>query len=180
MTLVEVMVSFLVLTVAVFMLSSTITASIAHTDSKRERAMAVEAAMNVLERMRAMPFEDLFALYNSVGSDDPGGPGSAPGKFFNVPGLDPIPVPPPKEGPPPPNFVGEIILPGPGPELIETLSLQSLGLPRDLNGDLAVRSDDVAKTYKILPVLVRLRWQGSGGPRTLEIPTIFSGMEKLR
>ena len=79
MTLVEVMVAVLILTVSVYLLSSNITAAIAHSSIKRERAIAVEASMNILERMRSERFDELFALYNAVAGDDPGGAGTAPG-----------------------------------------------------------------------------------------------------
>ena len=176
MTLVEIMISFVVMTIAVFMLSSTITASIAHTDSKRERALAMESAMNVLERMHALPFGKLYALYNLDESDDPEGPGTAPGPFFDVAGLDPWTEDHDQEV----AFVGEIVLPGNGPELFENVSIPELGLPRDLNGDLAVRELDIADRYQVLPVTVRITWSSAGGRRVLEIPTMYSSMEKVR
>lgn len=176
MSLIEVMISFLILTVAVLILSSTITASVAHTGSKRERAVAAEAVMNMLESMHAVPFEELYAFYNSNPDDDPGGPGTAPGKFFHVDQLTPFPSP---EGPGE-GWTGEIILPGSGPELFENAEISELGLPRDLNGDLAIRATDVADRYKVLPVIVRVCWLSKGSKRTLAMPTIFSGLESAK
>ena len=175
-SLIEVMISFLILTVAVLILSSTITASVAHTGSKRERALAAEALMNTLESMHAVPFEDLFALYNADPGDDPEGPGTAPGNRFHVPQLDPLPMALKDDE----AWVGEIILPGQGPELFENVELPDLGLPRDLNGDLAIRETDVSDRYQILPVIVRVRWLSAKSARTLAMPTIFSGLEKIR
>ena len=77
-------------------------------------------------------------------------------------------------------FVGEIVLPGNGPELFENVSIPELGLPRDLNGDLAVRELDIADRYQVLPVTVRITWSSAGGRRVLEIPTMYSSMEKVR
>ncbi len=175
MTLIEIMISFVVLTVGVFMLSSTITASIAHTDNKRERALAMEGAMNYLETMRAQPFRKLFALYNQSGDDDPAGVGTAPGHLFDVAGLEAWSATVNRADP-----LGEVIFPGPGPTLVETLDQAELGLPRDLNGDLQVNGEDVSDQYQILPAIIRITWSSSGGRRQLEIPTIFSAMEKAR
>ena len=49
--------------------------------------MAVDGAMNRIEQMHAVPFDDLYALFNQSGDDDPGGVGTAPGAHFDVPGL---------------------------------------------------------------------------------------------
>ncbi|MFT7678333.1 MAG: type II secretory pathway pseudopilin PulG [Planctomycetota bacterium] len=176
MSLIEVMISFLILTVAVLILSSTITASVAHTGSKRERALAAEAVMNMLESMRAAPFEQLYALYNSDPDDDPEGVGTAPGSYFHVANLTPLPSP---EGPGE-AWVGEISLPGAGPGLFENAELPELGLPRDLNGDLAIRATDVADRYQILPAIVTVRWLSGGAERKLSMPTIFSAMENAK
>lgn len=176
MSLIEVMISFLILTVAVLILSSTITASVAHTGSKRERAIAAESVMNMLESMHAVPFEQLYALYNSNPDDDPNGPGTAPGNFFHVDRLEPLPAAKGREE----AWVGEILLPGTGPGLFENTDLAELGLPRDLNGDLAIRETDVAGSYQVLPVIVKVRWLSKGSERTLAMPTIFSGLEKAK
>lgn len=173
MTLVEVMVAVVILTVSIAMLSSTISATMSHSDDKFERQLAVEAAMNVLERMRAEPFDELFARYNTAPGDDPGGIGSAPGKHFDVPGLDAW------EGDPD-GFVGEIVLPASGQQLIEQASLPLLGMPRDLNGDLLVDGLDHADDYIVLPVHIRIVWRGAGGERKFEMGTMFAALEKLK
>ena len=85
MSLVEVMVSLLVITVATYILTYTIMASVAHTGSKREKTLAVEAATNMIERLRACPPQDIFALYNDTAADDPYGAGTGPGATFLVP-----------------------------------------------------------------------------------------------
>ena len=51
-TLVEVMIALSVVSVAVYMLSSTITATMVHSTARKERTLSVETAMNVLEHMR--------------------------------------------------------------------------------------------------------------------------------
>ncbi|MCP3917479.1 MAG: prepilin-type N-terminal cleavage/methylation domain-containing protein [bacterium] len=172
MTLVEVMVALVIMTVSVYLLTSTITATIAHTRGKQERATAVDAVMNLFEHMRSEPFEELFTLYNIDDSDDPSGPGSAPGANFAVPGLDPDPA----DGD---GFVGEIILPSQGPQLREDVTQTKLGMPRDLNGDLRADARDHANDYIVLPVTVRLRWRGAAGSRKFEMSTMFANITKL-
>jgi len=176
MTMVEVMVAIVILTVSVYLLTSTVTAALGHSSVKRERSLAVDASMNLLERMRAEPFEELFARYNSDTEDDPGGAGTAPGRHFQVPGLDP-------DTSDPDGFVGEVIVPGvevaPGDwQLREDQSLTQLTLPRDLNGDLMIDDVDHADDYIVLPVLVRVSWEGSSGRRQFEMATMFAQLEK--
>lgn len=172
MTLVEVMVALVILTVSTYMLSSTIMAAVAHSEIKRERALAVEAAMNTLEAMRAQPFADLHALYNSDPADDPGGAGTAPGSGFDAVGLDPMTGD--ADG-----FVGRILLPSMTSVLREDNNLPELGMPRDLDGDLQIDVDDHALDYMILPVKVIIEWQGGSGRRSFEMSTMFSEMRKI-
>lgn len=42
-----------------------------------------------------------------------------------------------------------------------------LGMPQDLDGDGAIVSADVSATAQLLPLVVRVRWQGAGGRREL-------------
>ena len=172
MSIVEVMVAVLILTTAVYMLSSTVTATIAQTGSKRERTAAATAAMNLLERMRGETFAELFALYNADPADDPGGAGTAPGAGFLVQGLSPVPGDPD-------GFVGGIVLPAAGPPLREDVQMPRLSLPRDLNCDLRIDAEDHADDYRVLPVTVRIRWTGMAGEGRLEMSTMFADGGKL-
>lgn len=173
--MVEVMVAVVILTVSVYILSSTVTATIGHSGIKRERGLAVDGAMNLFEQMRAEPFDELFARYNSDPGDDPGGPGTAPGRHFSVLGLDPQPSDPD-------GFVGEIILPEltsrAGAQLREDHQSDELSMPRDLNGDLVVDGEDHAMDYIVLPITLRLSWEGRSGRRSFEMSTMFAQLEK--
>ncbi len=171
LTLVELSVAIAVLTVCVYMLSQTVLATIAQAPAKRERAEAMEAVRSVIERMRNEDFADVFALYNADPSDDPGGPATAPGNLFAVPGFDLQPGDPD-------GFVGEIVLPADGPVLREDADVPELGLPRDLSGDGAVDEFDHALDHIVLPVLVRMEWQSRLGPRRIEVHTMFSDLEE--
>ncbi len=170
-TLVEIMISLTVLTAAVYLLSSTITATMTHTSKRKERTLAMEAAMNVLERMRAEPFRLLAAKYNSWTKDDPLGTGTAPGHRFDVPGLTPMPENAS-------GMVGEIIMPTDRAKVREDLSMPTLGLPRDLNGDFVIDNRDHMLDYMILPVVVRIEWQGAAGASELEVTSMFSAIQK--
>ncbi len=172
-TLIEVTISILILTVAAYMLTSTISASLSHTITKREQALAVEAAMNAMESMRATPFLDLFQSYNEAPGDDPLGAGTAPGAIFDVPGLDPV-IEPGGEARP----IGRIILPELNGQLREDLDLPALGLPRDLSGDLVIDSQDHTGDYLVMPAVVRIEWRGRLGPRRFEMSTMFVDLEK--
>ena len=175
MTLVEVMVAILVLTVAVFILSSTVTASVSHSIVKGQRTLAVEAAMGTIERIRALPQEDVFALYNDVGADDPYGAGSGPGATFDVEGLNPV-----LDAAGEPLPIGRVLLPGAGAVLDESAAEPEFGLPRDLDGDLVITPGNCADRYIVLPLTVRIEWLSRLGPRTLEMSTMISDLEKWK
>lgn len=171
MTLIEVMVALVVFTISVYLMSSTITASSVHTQIKRERALAVEMARNELEILRGADFVDLFASYNHAPEDDPDGAGTAPGPYFAVPGLDP-------QDDDPDGFVGEIVLPAEGSVLREDAEMEELGLPRDLDGDFLIDAADHAGDYLILPVLVRVEWNGRAGDRLFQMYTMLAKLLK--
>lgn len=168
-TLVEVMVALLVLTVAVQILSSTVTASISYTRVKRERGAAVVAATNVIEEMHSLPFYDLFATFNRIPADDPQGPNTAPGWRFDVSGLDPV------DGE---QSVGMIEFPTQGSRLVETVEDERFGTPRDLNGDMLIDGDSRADDYLVLPVVVTVRWKSKLGERRFQIATMLMDLEK--
>ena len=167
--MVEVMVALLVLTVAVQILSSTVTASISYTRVKRERGAAVVAATNVIEEMHSLPFYDLFATYNGDPDDDPAGPDTAPGAHFDVDGLTPLPGD---------EFVGRIEFPVEGERLVETVQDRRFGTPRDLNGDLLIDGDDRSGDHLVLPVVVTVEWMSQLGKRRFEIATMLVDLEK--
>jgi len=173
LTMIEVTISILTLTVAAYILSSTIGASLSHTVAKREQANAVEAAMNTLETMRATTFLDLFPAFNANPDDEPLGPGTAPGTTFDVDGLDPVVEPGGAVRP-----IGTILLPDVDGQLREDTALPALGLPRDLNGDMIIDANDHAGDYLVMPTIVRVEWLGRLGPRRFEMATIFVDLQK--
>lgn len=168
------MVALSVLTVASYILTTTIMAAVSHTVVKRQKTAAVEASMNLIERMRALPPQDIFALFNDDPSDDPYGVATGPGPFFDVEGLDGLLDELGARQP-----VGRVLLPGQGAVLDETFVQPQFGLPRDLDGNLAVESGDCSSRYILLPVVVRVEWLSRLGPRRFDVATMVVDMAKL-
>ena len=167
-TFVELTIGMAVLLVALLIFSSSVSGVARQRTVNRETNLAVAAARNQLESMRAEDFAQVYALFNANPADDPAGAGSAPGNRFEVAGLDDV-----EDGG---GFAGEIVFPsledpGLGWQLREDLDLPVLGLPRDLSGDSVVDDQDHSGGYFILPVLVRVRWRSPIGTRQYEMST---------
>ena len=135
----------------------------------RETRLALDAARETIETLQGEErFADVFALYNADPGDDP--TAGAPGPGFAVFGLDPA-------DDDPDGMVGEIVFPTADAlgqlVLRESVVDEALGMPRDLNadGDLL---DDLTDDYRLLPVLVRLRWKGATGVRSIEAQTFLA------
>lgn len=168
-SMVEVMVVFVVLTVAMAMFTSTMASTARQRMTKRESAIAAEAGRRMLEVLRAGVFAQTFARYNNSPEDDPGGAGTAPGPHFAVAGL--APAADDLDG-----FVGEIVFPSSGPALREDVEMPELGMARDLDADGEIDALDHAGDYQVLPVLVRMRWQSRSGPREMEMFTLLANL----
>lgn len=166
MSMVEVMIALTVVTVATYILTSTVMASMSAIGRKREKAIAADSLSNMIERIRSCPPQDVFALFNDDPSDDPYGPGTAPGPTFAVPGLEPA------AGVDAYEAIGEVLMPGDGAVLNEAATETLFGLPRDLDGSLFIEDDDCSDRYVLLPVIVKITWNGAGGDRTLQMATV--------
>ena len=175
MTLIEVAVALPIVLVGIGLFLQMLTAGSGLRRTGQEFWIASSAAQDTLEEMRNADYRDLFRLYNADPFDDPGGPGTAPGASFTVPGFEPLPDDPD-------GVVGEVVLPAvntgtevaPVWELREDIANDPLGTPRDLTGDAVVGDVDVSADYTVLPILIRLRWDGDHGPRELRIHSILS------
>lgn len=170
-TLVEIVVSIAVFTAGILGFAKTL----AHLEKERERsrasAIAADAARQVLERMEAEAFPEVFRQFNVEPNDDPGGVGTGPGAGFAVPGL----TAPPGD---PDGLPGEIVFPvsDDAPALLrENVTDAGLGMPRDLSGDGAVDAADHSNAYSILPVRVRVRWVDDAGTASIELRTMLGG-----
>ncbi|MFN0009123.1 MAG: hypothetical protein ACKVXR_14565 [Planctomycetota bacterium] len=127
-----------------------------------ESTVAQQAARQMLERMQETNFAQVFATYNTRTADDPGGVGTAPGRNFQVPGLQP-------QRTDADGFPGEINFPVSGTQLLENVVDAALGMPRDLNGNGATDALDHALDYVLLPVAITIRWRGASGNRAITV-----------
>lgn len=170
MTLLEIMLSIALLVMGITALSR-LTISVTRTaNMQRETELATGAARAMIERVQAEAFAQAFRSFNATSTDDPGGT-VTPGAHFAVLGLRPTPDDP--DGLP-----GEIIFPSPAgqpAQLCENVTEPKLGMPQDLNGDGHTDASNHATDYKLLPLLVRVRWQSQDGVAgTVELKTFLS------
>ena len=143
-----------ILSVAAGLFTQTLVASARLDPVSEETRLAAERARIQLEDMRALDFALVFASYNADPADDPAGPGTAPGAWFAVPGLEPPPGAP---------AVGRLVFPTVDGELRETVVDVALGMPHDLDGDGLIDNADHSNNAIILPVAVQLEWASKSG-----------------
>ncbi len=169
-SLLELVVAMAFVLIAMQGLIGILTSSSRASGANFETAKAKEAARAMLETIQSQPFEEVFALYNANGLDDPGGAGTAPGPNFAVEDLNVLDSD--ADG-----MAGEIILPRRSVAGVEELREDDdetrLGMPRDLNGDGLVDALDHSGDYWILPVLVRVSWRSQSGQSRVEFKTVL-------
>lgn len=171
MTLLEVAFSITLLVIGISAISRLTVGLTRAASTARELELATQAAKAMLERIQSGAYLQSFRSFNALGSDDPAGANTAQGANFAVPGLRAQPGD--ADGRP-----GEILFPTPAGQpgvLRENVVDAKLGMPHDLNGDGAIDALNHATDYKLLPVLVRVRWQSADGTRaSTELKTIFA------
>lgn len=169
LTLIEVLCALTILLLSVLGFAQAITASARNAQATKERTLATEAARRMIEELEANVFPEVFWRYNDFANDDPGGAGTAQGAHFAVPALH-------LQNGDADGFVGDIVFPTrpnlPG-ALREDVVDAKLGTPRDLNADGLIDSVNHAGNYRILPVLVRVRWRGAAGNSQVELRTML-------
>jgi len=167
--LLEVMVSISVLVIGLSGFLQTIVTTSTMESSSNQSADAIAAARATLERLRVETFNEVFARYNANVNDDPPG-GASPGPNFVVDGLTPL-------ADDADGFVGEILFPvAVGGGLREDGFPAEFGASFDLNCDGVVDAFNHAGDYRLLPVIVRIRWQTEKGPAVYELRTVLGGM----
>jgi hypothetical protein len=128
------------------------------TKAEHELTAARAAIAAKAAELEAAPFRTLFARFNGLPHDDPEGPFTAPGSWFEAPGLEPV-------GP----RAGRIEFPVDGVgQLRETLSIAWAVMPRDLNADRVIDPGDRSNDYTLLPVRLVVEWRGVLGVRRAE------------
>ena len=169
--IVDVCVSLLILVVALGALLGSVFSAMKLAEVNESTASASQAVRGILETMSALPLEQVYAAYNSDPQDDPD-------KNQNyLEGLEiPAELLSPQGGT---ASVAEISFPTlagvNGTELREDLVDPELGMPRDLNGDGEIDALDHSQDYQLLPVAVKLEWNGPAGPQVLEVCTLLWG-----
>jgi prepilin-type N-terminal cleavage/methylation domain-containing protein len=166
-TLVEVTLAAAVLSVVVVGIIGTMTLGMEQSALAADTALAVDAARRQAELMASKPFSQIFALFDDVAWDDPGGAGTGFTPHFAVAGLAATNAD---------GFAGHVIFPSPAGTgtLREDTSNASLGMPRDLDGDGTVGSTDVSHSYKLLPAQIRVDWQGTYGAQSYSLFVLFN------
>ena len=158
LSLVELMIALVVIAIALLAIFSLVVSSSQVQQETREKALAYNAARLKIEEMRSKTFSSIWSIYKAGGST---------GNTFAVDGLQPIAGD---------AAVGFIFFPERNNLLSETVADSELGMPKDLNRDGDALDDDVtngATIYKILPVRIRIRWQGVGDKSTSVTVTSF-------
>lgn len=166
LTLIELMLALSVLTISVGAIVSGISVTNSLNRVEGERQVAMKAAIQAMESLSSTTFAEVFARFNATAEDDPGD-GVSPGNNFTVTGLDV------RDGDAD-GFCGQIHFPGDGLKLREDEIDAEMGLPRDLDGDLAVDAIDHSDDYQLLPVRVRVDWAGKAGNQRIELITLLS------
>ena len=171
-SLLELLIALSAFGITMAALSITQVSTITLSRSNQDESVATDAALSTLETMRDEDnFREIFARWNGTTDDDPDlATGPSPGNAFDVPGLEPVRNDPD-------GRVGEIVFPGDGVQLLENGFDRKLGMPRDLDlGSVDGEFDalDHKDDYRILPVLVRVRWQGPRGVQLVEVVGTFA------
>jgi type II secretory pathway pseudopilin PulG len=165
-TVLEVTVASGVLVIGLLGMASSLAASLRLIEVNRETMVAHQAARGLAEEMQNGTFSQVFANYNSDPSDDPGGAGRGKGQSFKVTGL---------RGKSSGQGAGRVEFPVPNGEtrISESMVDRELGMPRDLNGDGVISAGPLAGNYVVLPVRIRVGWDGVGGAREVEFHTLL-------
>jgi len=197
-TLVEVVVALSVLVVAASIFGQMLLSTTRLRQVNRQNALAADAARVLLERMRNEPLLEVYRDFNEDPKDDPRGIATGPGYLFDVTGLDApegatggrvgrvfmpsvgVESGSAGEGGPGGVVGGKKSLGGGSSgggtptlkwQLREDLVDESLGMPRDLDGNNKVDDADHSKGYILLPVKVRIEWKSGTGTRHFELAT---------
>ena len=137
-------------------------------EANEETSAAHQAVRDLAEGMNAVAFNELFFAYNTDPTDDVDGIDHL--QEFVLDGFRNAPDD--NDG-----LVAEVIFPtvqrGGRLELREDVQDDQLGMPRDLNGDGSIDSDDHSGDYVVLPMIVRARWMSSSGTRQVQIARLL-------
>lgn len=162
----ELMIAGAVLAIAACGLSVVLVSSLSTSARNREAAQARMATWQLMEQIQSIPVGDVYSTFNLCPEDDPLGEDTAPGGVFMIetkPAAIQVS-----------NMTGEVLFPESEPGVLrEDLHDPALGMPRDLNGDGIIDSENHARDYLVLPVRVRVRWRGVSGESSFEVCSLL-------
>lgn len=169
-SMLELMVAIAALSVGLLGFTQALVTAMRAQRMSHEQGLALEAARRQVELMQTVGFSNIFRQFNGQRGDDLLGPGTAPGAQFAVSGLQA----PRASGL---TLPGEILFPvlddQPG-VLREDLSRPEFGTPLDLDLDNGVvDSTDHSSDYRVLPVVVRVRWSSMAGTGEVRLATML-------
>lgn len=160
-TFIEVAVSGAILALGLLSQASLTVSNVGQTAANRESRIALDAAHNKIEDLKAHDFQSTFRDYDNSAE-----------AHFHVQGLTPA------DGDND-RIVGRVIFPT-APDTVtgvrvlrEDVHDDALGMPRDLDGDGAIDAHAKDDTYRILPVLVEIRWRGKLGDRVFRVASLL-------
>lgn len=130
-------------------------------------ALANQALRGMCEEMQAMPIDEVLDSYVLRGDEDER---ARDAKLARLTLRDPALA---SRAGKKPVAAARFPLDGDGRTLREDLDLPALGLPRDLDGDGAIDSADKRATFRILPVVLELDWEGPSGPQHLQVSSVL-------
>jgi prepilin-type N-terminal cleavage/methylation domain-containing protein len=166
-TLLELIMGTTVLAIGICGLAVSLVYSMTLAQTNRESAEARIAAKEILERVRGVPVEEIFAAFNGTADDDGTTTAGAPGSTFQLTRTT-------KDGATA-TYTAHVEFPvgDMAGVLREDLEDELLGMPRDLNGDGLIDSENHAADYLIIPIRIRVIWRGKTGPREFELCTVL-------
>jgi hypothetical protein len=116
-----------------------------------QKKMALNAAQAMVEEMKSRPFDTLINEFGPAGTE---------GNTFPVPTLDNDEA----------RAQGQIAF---FVDETNTEDSARFGGPLDLNGDGDMTDVDVSARYQLLPVRIRVEWEGSLGAQHVEVTSIL-------
>lgn len=162
-SLFEILVASAVLSVAACAVTAAMIHGMAVGAMNTETQEAQDAARKVIEDLSSVPVREVFARYNTNPEDDPTGYETAVGNVLSLVSSTGA------------KLEAEIIFPNAGDvtQIREDVQDPVLGLPRDLNADSVIDDLDHSQDYVMLPVRVRVTWQGVTGERSLDMCSVL-------
>jgi len=150
-TVLEAAISMAVLAVALLSLWGTIVYCSKSNRASEQKKRAMNAAQAKIEELKSVPFSTLIDEY---------GPSGTTGDRFLVTSIDDDQA----------HAEGRIVF---FVDETDASGDPSIGLPMDLNGDGDTDDLDVSANYLLLPVKVRIRWDGALGSQIVELRSIL-------